>query len=75
MDIKDIALFLRADGPYAAAAGADALVVCTEWDEFRHLDLEKLRSLMSHPIVLDGRNIFDTQKMSDLGFVYKSIGR
>ncbi|HUJ10071.1 MAG TPA: UDP-glucose/GDP-mannose dehydrogenase family protein [Verrucomicrobiae bacterium] len=63
------------DGPYAAATNADALIVCTEWDEFRELDLEKLRTVMNHPIVLDGRNIFDPQKMSELGFVYKSIGR
>ena len=63
------------DGPYAAASGADALLICTEWDEFRELDLEKLRSVMSHPIVLDGRNLFDPQKMAELGFTYKSIGR
>ncbi len=60
---------------YAVATGADALIICTEWDEFRQLDLEKLRSVMTHPIVLDGRNIFDPQKMTELGFVYKSIGR
>ncbi len=63
------------DGPYAAAANADALIICTEWDEFRDLDLEKLRAVMSHPLVLDGRNLFDPQKMTELGFVYKSIGR
>ncbi|MGD1020340.1 MAG: UDP-glucose/GDP-mannose dehydrogenase family protein [Verrucomicrobiia bacterium] len=63
------------DGPYTAAAGADGLIICTEWDEFRQLDLEKLRTVMSQPIVLDGRNLYDPQKMADLGFVYKSIGR
>ena len=63
------------DGPYAAASGADALVICTEWDEFRGLDLEKLHSVMNHPIVLDGRNLFDPEKMIERGFVYKSIGR
>ena len=63
------------DGPYAAATNADALIICTEWDEFRDLDLEKLRNVMGHPIVLDGRNLFDPQKMSELGFTYKSIGR
>jgi UDPglucose 6-dehydrogenase len=63
------------DDAYSAATGADALIICTEWDEFRQLDLEKLRSVMSHPIVLDGRNLFDPQKMTELGFVYKSIGR
>jgi UDPglucose 6-dehydrogenase len=60
---------------YAAATGAEALVVCTEWDEFRQLDLEKLRSVMAHPIVIDGRNVFDPATMENLGFTYKSIGR
>jgi UDPglucose 6-dehydrogenase len=63
------------DNPYAAAAGADGLIICTEWDEFRQLDLEKLRGVMGQPIIFDGRNLFDPQKMSGLGFVYKSIGR
>lgn len=63
------------DSPYAAASGADAVVVCTEWDEFRQLDLEKLRSVMAHPTVLDGRNIFDPKQMQALGFDYTSIGR
>jgi UDPglucose 6-dehydrogenase len=63
------------DSPYAAATGADALVLCTEWDEFRKLDLEKLRSAMAHPTIIDGRNLFDPKRMADLGFTYKSIGR
>jgi len=61
--------------PYSVATGADALIICTEWDEFRQLDLEKLRAVMTQPIVLDGRNLFNPQKMTELGFVYKSIGR
>lgn len=60
---------------YSAAAGADALILCTEWEEFRSLDLEKLRSVMAQPIVLDGRNVFDPKKMAELGFIYKSVGR
>jgi UDPglucose 6-dehydrogenase len=63
------------DNPYTVAAGADGLIICTEWDEFRQLDLEKVRAVMGQPIVLDGRNLFDPQKMAELGFVYKSIGR
>jgi UDPglucose 6-dehydrogenase len=63
------------DNAYAAATGAEALVVCTEWEEFRQLDLEKLRSLMAHPIVIDGRNVFDPDRMEQLGFIYKSVGR
>jgi UDPglucose 6-dehydrogenase len=63
------------ENAYATATGADALLICTEWDEFRTLDLAKLRDLMSHPILLDGRNIYDPARMAELGFVYKSIGR
>jgi UDPglucose 6-dehydrogenase len=63
------------DSAYAAASGADALVLCTEWDEFRKLDLEKLRSVMAQPIVIDGRNVFDPKRMAELAFVYKSVGR
>jgi UDPglucose 6-dehydrogenase len=63
------------DSPYSAAAGADGLIICTEWDEFRQLDLDKLRAAMGQPIVLDGRNLYEPQKMAELGFVYKSIGR
>jgi UDPglucose 6-dehydrogenase len=63
------------DSAYAAASGADALILCTEWDEFRRLDLEKLRSVMGQPIVFDGRNVFDPQKMEELGFTYKCVGR
>jgi UDPglucose 6-dehydrogenase len=63
------------DSAYAAASGAEALVVCTEWEEFSRLDLEKLRSVMAHPIVLDGRNVFDPKRMKELGFDYISIGR
>jgi len=63
------------DSAYTAATGADALVICTEWDEFRQLDLEKLKAILAHPIVIDGRNLFDPKRMADLGFEYKSIGR
>jgi UDPglucose 6-dehydrogenase len=63
------------DSAYTAATNVDALIICTEWDEFRTLDLEKLRSLMAQPIILDGRNIYDPARMAQLGFVYKSVGR
>lgn len=63
------------ENAYTAATGAEALVICTEWDEFRQLDLAKLHAVMAQPIVLDGRNIFDPKKMLEAGFVYKSIGR
>ena len=60
---------------YAAAAGVDALIICTEWDEFRSLDLAKLKAVMGHPTIFDGRNLFDPKRMADLGFTYTSIGR
>jgi UDPglucose 6-dehydrogenase len=61
--------------PYDAAAGADCVVLCTEWDEFRALDLERLRDVMSSPVVVDGRNFFDPATMQRLGFSYHPTGR
>ncbi|HZI33237.1 MAG TPA: UDP-glucose/GDP-mannose dehydrogenase family protein [Candidatus Binatia bacterium] len=59
----------------AVAQGCDALVVATEWPEFKKLDLERARKDMTHPIMFDGRNLFDPKEMERLGFIYKSIGR
>ena len=59
----------------AVPDGCDALVVATEWPEFKKLDLDRARKLMTHPIMFDGRNLFDPQEMERLGFIYKSIGR
>lgn len=59
----------------AVAEGCDALVVATEWDEFKRLDLERARRELTHPILFDGRNLFDVAEMEALGFIYKSIGR
>ena len=60
---------------YDVAKGSDALIIVTEWDEFKKMDLKRIRKLLTHPIVIDGRNIFDPEKMDSEGFVYKSIGR
>lgn len=57
------------------AEGCDALVVATEWPQFTELDLERARKELTHPILFDGRNLFDPAKMEELGFIYKSIGR
>jgi UDPglucose 6-dehydrogenase len=57
------------------AAGCDALIVATEWEEFKKLDLDRARKELSHPIMFDGRNLFDPAEMERLGFIYKSIGR
>jgi UDPglucose 6-dehydrogenase len=59
----------------AVAQGCDALVIATEWDEFKKLDLEHVRKALTHPIMFDGRNLFDPAEMERRGFIYKSIGR
>ncbi|MCD6401280.1 MAG: UDP-glucose/GDP-mannose dehydrogenase family protein [Anaerolineales bacterium] len=61
--------------PYTLAAGCDAIVVNTEWNEFKQVDLERVRKNMKTPILFDGRNIYDPEKMSSLGFTYRGVGR
>jgi UDPglucose 6-dehydrogenase len=60
---------------YQVAAGADALVVVTEWNEFRQLDLSRIKASMRKPVIVDGRNIYDPVVMRGLGFTYRGIGR
>jgi UDPglucose 6-dehydrogenase len=60
---------------YDAATGADALLLVTEWDEFRHLDMERIKKAMRRPVIVDGRNLYDPKTMRDLGFVYRGVGR
>jgi UDPglucose 6-dehydrogenase len=59
----------------AVADGCDALVVATEWPQFKKLDLERARKAMTHPILFDGRNLFDAREMERHGWIYKSVGR
>jgi UDPglucose 6-dehydrogenase len=59
----------------AVAEGCDALVVATEWDEFKQLDIARARHALTHPILFDGRNLFDSAEMEAAGWIYKSIGR
>ena len=61
--------------PYEVAEGCDALLLMTEWDEFRGLDLTLIRGTMVHPFILDARNLFDPAAMASAGIRYKSIGR
>ena len=63
------------DGPYACAEGADAVVIVTEWEQFRALDLERLKSVMAAPVLIDLRNIYPVEEMLGSGFMYESIGR
>jgi UDPglucose 6-dehydrogenase len=60
---------------YELAEGCDALVVMTEWNEFKQLDLARVRSLMRTPVVVDGRNVYEPQTMLEAGFLYRGIGR
>jgi len=62
-------------GPYEAAAGADALLILTEWEEFASLDLDRLRTLLKYPLVIDGRNLYDPAAMTEHGLSYYSVGR
>jgi UDPglucose 6-dehydrogenase len=61
--------------PYALAEDCDALLVLTEWNEFKNLDLERIRKVMKSAVVVDGRNIYDPAEMRALGFTYRGIGR
>jgi len=63
------------ESAFEAARGADALVILTEWDEFRTLDLDTIRSLVRTPIVVDGRNLFEPARMRAASFEYYSLGR
>ena len=63
------------DEPYAALDQADALAICTDWDEFKHPDLDEMRMRMREPVVFDGRNLYRRQTMQEHGFTYYSIGR
>ena len=60
---------------YEAAKDTDALVVITEWNEFRRPNFEKMRKLMKTPVIFDGRNIYDPDEMRGMGFTYYGIGR
>jgi UDPglucose 6-dehydrogenase len=63
------------DGPYEAAEGADALLILTEWDRFRALDLDRIKLLLKAPLVIDLRNIYSASDMAKRGFKYASVGR
>jgi len=63
------------DSPYEAAEGAHAAVLVTEWNEFKYLNLERLRGLLKRPVIFDGRNLWEPERMRRLGFEYYSVGR
>ena len=61
--------------PYEVARDADALLIVTEWEEFRELDWRRIHSVMARPLVVDGRNLLEPAAMKALGFEYHSFGR
>jgi UDPglucose 6-dehydrogenase len=61
--------------PYQVAEGADALVLTTEWNEFKQLDFEQIRNLMRQHIIMDGRNLWDCDRLTEIGFTYFGVGR
>jgi UDPglucose 6-dehydrogenase len=63
------------DDAYGMADGCDALVVVTEWNEFKQLDLERIKESLKSPVIYDGRNIYDPELMKEMGFAYRAIGR
>ncbi len=68
-------MFTPAEDMYDALRGADALVICTDWDEFKNPDFEQMKSLMKQPIIFDGRNLYRRPHLAEMGFTYISIGR
>jgi UDPglucose 6-dehydrogenase len=62
-------------GPYDCVEGADAVVIMTEWEQFRALDLERLKAAMKAPVVIDLRNVYRPDEMIGRGFIYESVGR
>ena len=64
-----------ADSAYACAQGADALVIVTEWEQFRALDLARLKAIMARPVVVDLRNVYRPEDMAKHGFIYQAVGR
>jgi UDPglucose 6-dehydrogenase len=63
------------DDPYKVVEGADALVLVTEWNEFKQLDMDRVKASMRTPVLIDGRNIYDPEEMRTLGFTYRGMGR
>lgn len=64
-----------AEDPYDLAESCDAIVVCTEWNEFKHLDMARIKEVMRQPFIVDGRNLYEPEKLKELGFTYRGVGR
>jgi UDPglucose 6-dehydrogenase len=64
-----------AESSYDALEGADALVIVTDWNEYRHPDFTRMKAALRHPVVIDSRNLYRPERMKSFGFIYDSIGR
>ena len=71
----DMDAVLFCDTPYEVAEGTDALVVVTDWNEFKALNMQQIRNVMRRPVLIDGRNIYEASEMNRYGFIYRGIGR
>jgi UDPglucose 6-dehydrogenase len=60
---------------YDVAEGCDALIMATDWNEFKNLDWKRIKGLMKTAILVDGRNMYDPAKMKEIGFTYRGVGR
>ncbi|WP_369345614.1 UDP-glucose dehydrogenase family protein [Caldalkalibacillus mannanilyticus] len=65
----------QCETPYLAATDADAILICTDWPEYRQLDWKKINKLLKHPYLFDGRNMLDAHMLSQLGFLYEGVGK
>ena len=72
---KEIPEVIYCQDPYDVAENTDGLIVCTEWDEFKTLDFNKILKKMNRPYILDGRNMYNKEELETLGFEYQGIGR
>ncbi len=64
-----------AEDPYDLAERCDAIVICTDWNEFKHLDMARIKGAMRQPFIVDGRNLYEPNEMKQLGFTYRGVGR
>jgi UDPglucose 6-dehydrogenase len=63
------------ENPYECARDADAVIIVTEWNEFKQLDLAQIRQAMKQPVIIDARNIYEPTMVKSLGFIYRAMGR
>jgi UDPglucose 6-dehydrogenase len=66
---------IYAENPESALGGADALIICTDWDEFKQPDFGQMKQYLAHPVIFDGRNLYQPEHMREAGFTYYSVGR